>query len=453
MHSLIRPSCLRPWNYVFCFIVALLAPAVGDVCFAEHASAEYGVCYATLGNGDSNAGALVTIDVSTGAATFVGPTGILGASGNRGVPALAITSAGEVYAMDIGSSSRIYIVNASTGAATLLGVTSLSSPPAIAFDGNDLLHAVDINGDLYTIKFSPIRANFVGSTNVSIKGMAFDPVTAILWGCDGSSNVYTIDHRTGQATLIGNTGQSPSPDLCFNADNELIASSGGGLSDNNLIMIDKATGTGTVIGLIGYRSVSGMAMRHDRLSPATLQAHDARWVEGHVEITWRLIDLEGELSFDILRAPGVDADFEMMHDAIVKRRGEEFVFEDRSTKPSTTYLYRVVIRENGIAMTSFESPISTPAGKLALYQNRPNPFNPATAISFSIEGDQHVRLRVYDVFGRIIATLVDRPMRAGEHTALWNGRDKAGNSAAAGVYFFELTAGKKSLTRKSVLVK
>jgi hypothetical protein len=86
--------------------------------------------------------------------------------------------------------------------------------------------------------------------------------------------------------------------------------------------------------------------------------------------------------------------------------------------------------------------------KLALPQNYPNPFNPSTVISFQLSVNSHVTLRVFDVAGREVATLVDGNLAAGNHAVTFSPRDLAG-----GIYFYKLTAGKFSQTRKAVLMK
>jgi hypothetical protein len=435
--------------------VSFVVPAAGrgEVSIADSTLAEFNVCYATLGNNDANAGALVKIDVVTGAGTLVGPTGITGEFGDPGVPALAVTFTGEIYATDIGSSSNLYVIDATTGTATLVGATGLSSPPAIAFNGNDVLYAIDISGDLYTVDHATGVATFVAATGVFFKGLAFDPTTAVLWGCDASGFIYTIDEDTGTTTIIGNTILPPSPDICFDTGGALFASSGGGISVNNLVSIDKSTGAGTVIGSIGFSAVSGMGMRLDRLSPVAVVAYETRWVESSVEVAWRLVGVEGALSFDITRVSDRDGAVQTVRDAHVARRGNEYIFEDRSAEPGNSYHYRVDVHEDGVPITSFETSIATPTNRFALEQNHPNPFNPATSISFSIERDQHVSLTVYDIAGRLVATLADRAMSAGKYTERWDGRDRSGNPAATGVYFFRLTAGTRTLTRKAVLLK
>lgn len=83
-----------------------------------------------------------------------------------------------------------------------------------------------------------------------------------------------------------------------------------------------------------------------------------------------------------------------------------------------------------------------------LEQNYPNPFNPSTLISFQLPVSSHVTLKVFDVNGREIATLVDGEMVAGKHVVPFAPRDLAG-----GIYFYKITAGKFSQTRKAILMK
>lgn len=73
-----------------------------------------------------------------------------------------------------------------------------------------------------------------------------------------------------------------------------------------------------------------------------------------------------------------------------------------------------------------------------LFQNHPNPFNPCTRIPFTLGEPGIIRLEVFDMTGRTIATLLDGPMTAGPHTADWSGTADSGEIAASGLYGFRL---------------
>ena len=90
---------------------------------------------------------------------------------------------------------------------------------------------------------------------------------------------------------------------------------------------------------------------------------------------------------------------------------------------------------------------------LALGQNYPNPFNPSTSIRYSIPERTHVTLDILDVSGRRIVRLEDSIKSAGAHESLWSGRNQGGDIVSTGLYFYKLTAGKKSITRKMILMR
>ncbi len=99
------------------------------------------------------------------------------------------------------------------------------------------------------------------------------------------------------------------------------------------------------------------------------------------------------------------------------------------------------------------TPVPTTPLELTLAQNIPNPFNPTTRIAFALPTTARVTVSIFDVHGRLVTTLVDQTMPPGPAEVLWNGRDARGVQASSGVYFYKLTAGPRSLTKKMVMVK
>jgi hypothetical protein len=86
--------------------------------------------------------------------------------------------------------------------------------------------------------------------------------------------------------------------------------------------------------------------------------------------------------------------------------------------------------------------------EFALAQNYPNPFNPTTTIKFDLPFDTKVTLKLYDVLGREVRTLVDREMPAGFHQATVEG-----SSLSSGVYIYKMEAGSFTQVRKLLLLK
>lgn len=85
--------------------------------------------------------------------------------------------------------------------------------------------------------------------------------------------------------------------------------------------------------------------------------------------------------------------------------------------------------------------------------NQPNPFNPSTRIGFRLPTDGPVTLRVYDVRGALVRTLVDGPLAAGTHAVVWDGADDRGSPVSSGIYLYELQAGGQVARDKMTLTK
>jgi len=88
-----------------------------------------------------------------------------------------------------------------------------------------------------------------------------------------------------------------------------------------------------------------------------------------------------------------------------------------------------------------------------LSQNYPNPFNPTTTIRFHLERRESVKLTVYNMLGRRVATLIDETLSAGSHEVVWTGTDDNRNVVSSGVYFYRLTAGELTDRKKMVLLR
>jgi len=88
-----------------------------------------------------------------------------------------------------------------------------------------------------------------------------------------------------------------------------------------------------------------------------------------------------------------------------------------------------------------------------LSQNYPNPFNPTTKITYALPQNSFVNIKVYDMLGREVKSLVNNDMLAGNHSVEWNGLDNSGNKVASGAYIYRITAGNFVSTKKMVLLK
>ncbi len=112
-------------------------------------------------------------------------------------------------------------------------------------------------------------------------------------------------------------------------------------------------------------------------------------------------------------------------------------------------IYRVTFEGSTTGVSgSGEKPL-----EFALKQNYPNPFNPSTSISYAVPQKGLVRLEIFSVTGRLVATIVNEVKEAGSYSASWHGIDRSGYQVASGVYVYRLQSGPNVAARKMLLIK
>lgn len=92
-------------------------------------------------------------------------------------------------------------------------------------------------------------------------------------------------------------------------------------------------------------------------------------------------------------------------------------------------------------------------GNFVLLQNYPNPFNPETKIRFALPQTRHVVLKIFNLLGKEIRTLMEAEYQAGYHQILWDGKDKSGKLVTSGVYLYQLRVGDFSQIKKMSLLR
>jgi hypothetical protein len=89
----------------------------------------------------------------------------------------------------------------------------------------------------------------------------------------------------------------------------------------------------------------------------------------------------------------------------------------------------------------------------SLRQNYPNPFNPTTEIAFSLDNTSNISLTIFNALGQEVKVLANGTKKAGVHSVKWDGRDASGAAVSTGLYFYTLSDGNKSFTKKMALMK
>jgi hypothetical protein len=141
-------------------------------------------------------------------------------------------------------------------------------------------------------------------------------------------------------------------------------------------------------------------------------------------------------------------------------------FTDTSVDSVTCYRYAVVAYDDGDnesdpsqeVTTGFELVQENTLPRIsALFQNYPNPFNANTTICFqltgNVESSLQTTLKIYNILGQQVVTLLDRPLEPGQHQVTWDGRDGRGNDVASGIYFCYLQAGGLRQTKRMILIR
>jgi flagellar hook assembly protein FlgD len=89
-----------------------------------------------------------------------------------------------------------------------------------------------------------------------------------------------------------------------------------------------------------------------------------------------------------------------------------------------------------------------------LVSNYPNPFNPSTKIVFTLPQQDVVKVTVFDVLGRKVATLVNNQvMQSGQKTVEWNGTDDRGNQLSSGIYIYQIKSSQYQVNKKMMMLK
>ncbi len=125
------------------------------------------------------------------------------------------------------------------------------------------------------------------------------------------------------------------------------------------------------------------------------------------------------------------------------------VFDGMSSETETKIDY-IEVTETGLGE-------DLPSYSTKLYNNHPNPFNPTTTIKFSLKEDSNVSIKIYNITGAAVRTIIDGEMNAAYHEIIWDGKNNSGKQVGSGLYLYKMISegnGKKyTSTKKMILLK
>lgn len=125
------------------------------------------------------------------------------------------------------------------------------------------------------------------------------------------------------------------------------------------------------------------------------------------------------------------------------------------SKENTTEKNRPVLTVTYLTVVGVEETDAGVPGNYELAQNSPNPFNPATTIGYSIPDgvSGNVTLKVFDLRGAVVTTLVNQAGSPGMYSVVWDGTDTSGNRVSTGVYIYKIQAGEFTKSNKMMLMR
>lgn len=186
--------------------------------------------------------------------------------------------------------------------------------------------------------------------------------------------------------------------------------------------------------------------------PVELTAFEGTFKNGEVHLSWRTASEQNNSGFEVERS--VDREtftkIGFVRGAGSTTEAQSYTFVDRGNFTGETVYYR--LKQVDFDGRFEYSPVIEVAvllpTKFALMQNYPNPFNPSTTIAYELPTRAKVLLKVYDMLGREVATLVNGEQTAGRYAQPFNA-----SQFSSGVYFYRLQAGNFVETKKMILVK
>ncbi len=179
-------------------------------------------------------------------------------------------------------------------------------------------------------------------------------------------------------------------------------------------------------------------------------------------LTWKIpVPSESHLKYDIQYSKNSD-----FTNSVTKTNVDEPVAQVTGLEPNSVYYWRVLSKNDVGSVSNYSSTGTFKTGNITdveerqvlptafeLSQNYPNPFNPTTKIAYTLPQTSFVSIKIYDMLGREVKSLINNEMLAGNHNVDWNGENNSGFKVSSGTYIYRITAGNFVAVKKMILIK
>lgn len=216
----------------------------------------------------------------------------------------------------------------------------------------------------------------------------------------------------------------------------------GEILENSSLIIDWGELSGTISGALLSNSDASLPVE---LSYFTVIASN-----GQVALRWITESEIENLGFNIYRSLNPNIQFSIINDNLIPGAGNsssrhEYEYADKDLINGITYWYKLEDVDYS-GNTELHGPVSAmPSANAApseflLYPNHPNPFNTVTSIIYDIPQNSHIEVKIFNMLGREVITLVNRQQKADYYNIIWDAKDSFGNEIPSGMYFYRIVA-------------
>ena len=341
------------------------------------------------------------------------------------------------------------------------GVAGNITGPKIVIDNNDKVHIIyRLESDLRLYYINNVSGSF--SSPISITPTGQRPAFAQNFSIDDSGRVYVVYQSSVAASgrgfyfIYSNQGIFSDTLLIYNLSPEYV-------TRNSSAVISRGNGDMALFyapgGVRNTVVICDIFMRRGSLLdiiPVELVSFNASVSGNIVHLNWVTASEINNMGFEVYKKESEERSQKSEWEVVgfVEGKGtttetQYYSFVDNEVQ-SGKYFYRLKqIDFDGT--TEFSNIIEVEIGvpkQFTLHQNYPNPFNPITVISWQSPVGSHQNLKVYDLLGKEVATLVDEYKPAGSYEIEFNA-----SSLSSGIYIYKLTAGEFTSTKKFILLK
>jgi hypothetical protein len=355
-------------------------------------------------------------------------------------------SSGNLYT----TSTNLLRVGSGTGAGIIGGSSS-------SYVNGPLLKSWTTTGSfLYPIgksAYSPITLDFTSGTFTSASA------TVEAYGTKHANNSSATDYlnRYWTVTQSGIAGFTCNADFVY-VDGDIAGTESnytlGQYNGIQWVIAGTVDPDNNKLSAVGLSSFSDFTGGEASVLPVQLASFVGNVVGNNAQLEWQTISEINNYGFNVQRYDAISKSYNNVGFVAGKGIPYTYTYEDKNVSGSLEYRLEQ-IDNNGL--TSYFGPImlnpnsvgsdAVPA-VFALNQNYPNPFNPSTIINYQLAIDNYTTLKVYNLIGKEVATLVNGNQSAGSHQVTFDG-----SALTSGVYFYKLQSGSNVEVKKLTLVK